>query len=151
MVRSARAFTRDHGSAERVLRRAASTERRALGGLFHPAQNLAAQALAGFLGHDVVDLEHAQGVVCPILVTQAQAALGQEANAAPLSVTDLEHFLQQCLRSSIAVGLHDAAVLVVDAVQARLQMLHGPPDPLQQIQGLETADHDRDAVVLGDG
>ena len=72
--------------------------------LLQPLEDLPADADRRFLGLDVVDLEEPLGVVVAILVAQPVAALGDQADAAPLAVADLEDVVDQPPRRRVPLA-----------------------------------------------
>ena len=79
---------------------------------------------------------------------QPQAALRDDADAAPAVVDDLEDAVHYRQRLRIALALHGAAVLVLDLVPSRLELLDEHVRRLEEVERLEAADDDRHAVLL---
>ncbi len=96
-------------------------------------------------------LEAQLGVEVGVGLRELQAAVGDEAEAAPLEVrTQLEHLGQHLERAQVALVGHDALVLVLDLAPALGELAQDHRDRLQDVQRLEARDHDRLAVVGGD-
>src|SRR5205085_9482641 len=78
------------------------------------------------------------------------AALGDQADAAPLAVADLEDVLDQPARLRVAGALHGPAVLVLDLGPPGFQLPHGPQHAFEQVERLEASYHNWNAVAAGD-
>src|SRR5215472_12098553 len=111
-VRGAGSLGGNHRRAQRRLRRALLAERRTIVRLLQPLEHLPADTQRRFLRLDVIDLEAALGVVIAVLVAQLETAFGNQTDAAPLAVADLEDVLDEPLRRGIALGPHGASVLI---------------------------------------
>ncbi len=104
VVRRARPLRRHHRRPQRRLRRAFLAERRAVVRLLQPLEHLPADAQRRLLRLDVVHFEEPLGVVVAVLVAQLEAALGDQADAAPLAVADLENVVDQPPRRRVALA-----------------------------------------------
>jgi len=112
VIRRARAFARHHGRAERMLRGAARAEGRAFVRFDLSLQNQAAETLGGFVNMMVGQAEFFFGVERGVGVVQAEAALRNFADAAPLARHDLENLADKLLRRLVAFAAHGAGVLI---------------------------------------
>src|SRR5581483_580312 len=104
----------DHGGAERVLRRAARAESRAIDRLLHAAQDLAADALPDALWRHRDVGEALQRIEPRIGRRQAETALRNLADAAPGLRSHGEDPAQNLQGRAVAFGSDRAAVLVLD-------------------------------------
>jgi len=95
VVSGASALARYHGRAERMLRRAARAEGRAFVRFDLSLQNQAAEAFGRFINVMVGQIKFLFGIERGIGVVQAEAALGNFADAAPLARHDLENFVDK--------------------------------------------------------
>ena len=96
-------------------------------------------------------VEAALGVELRVLSLDAQAAVGQLAETAPLEArTQLEHLGNQPLRLAVALACDSAGKLILDAAAPLVQLLHQHADRLQHIERLEARDHHRPLVLLGE-
>src|SRR5262249_45124062 len=150
VVRRAGALSRDHRGAERMLRRARASERRAVGRLAETTQDRAADADLGLAGGDVLHLEQLLGVVCAVLVAHAVARLGNRADAAPLPVPDLEALGAAAPRRPLAVARHRTGILVLHFRPPLLELAHRHQDAIEQVHRLEARDDNRHAVALAE-
>src|SRR5574341_1677059 len=91
IIRRARALRGNHSRAERMLRRAARAKSGALVRLLQSLQDQPTDALGRFLDGAAGDAEAQFGVVLHVFFAQAQAALGNLADAAPLAMNDLKN------------------------------------------------------------
>ena len=80
----------------------------------------------------------------------SEAARCDLADAAPLPIGQAEHLRDQLARRGVAVATHRANVLVLNVRFARLELLDGHPDALEQVDRLEAGHDDRDLVFGGD-
>ncbi len=88
-----------------------------------------------------------RGVEAGIGAFQPQSAGGDDADAPPLVVDDLEHLLDEGLRLGVALPLDRAGVLVLDLVASRLELLDEHVDPLEEVERLEAGDDDGDMIL----
>src|SRR5512133_736413 len=88
------------------------------------------------------------GVEFRIRRPQAESTAWNLTHATPFAGGDLEYFTNDLLGGHVALAAHGAAVLVLHVGPTVLQLLEAHEDPLQDIDGLETGHHDRDAVLL---
>ena len=70
--------------------------------------------------------------------------------APPAPVGDDEDVLDHLQGGRVAVADDRAGVLVLDRRLAPLELRHRGEDALQEVEGLEAGDHDRDAVLRAD-
>ena len=151
VVGGAGALGGDHAGADRPLGRAGGAEHLALPRLDHALEHLAALARLrvgdAHAGHAEAQLRVELGV----RLRQLQAAVGDEAQAAPLEVrTQLEDLGHHLERAQVALVGDDAPVLVLDLAAALGELAQDHRDRLQDVQRLEAGDRDRLAVVGGD-
>src|ERR1700691_2589131 len=115
VISGARAFRRHHARTDRSARRARGAENRAVGGLLDAADDR--RALAGrvfrhrpeFHREAALRIEFGEGGL------DAQSAVRQRAQAAPLeALTQLEDLGDEALRLAIAVANHSPRELIFD-------------------------------------
>src|SRR5262249_33052812 len=131
-------------------RRALSAERRALVRLLDAAQDLAADAQGRLLSTHGGHVEAALGVELGELFAEAVAAGGDGADAAPGAVAGLEDVGGEFAGGRVAVGADRPPVGVLALGAALLELPHRPQHAVEQVDRLEAADDDRDAVLSDD-
>src|SRR5262249_2117128 len=112
VVSRTRPFGGHHGRAQRRLWRASFAKGRTLARLFDALQNLAADALARFKHLQAIDCKTSLGIEPEILGPQTQAAVGNRADPAPLSVANFKNFVDQPERRGVSFPAHNSRVLV---------------------------------------
>ena len=112
VVCGAGAFGRNHGRAERSLRRAKRAECRAIVRFLDPLQYLPADTDCRFPGIDLFHFEEPLGIMIPKLIAQAIPALGNSTDAAPLAVANFKHFRDQVLRRAISSPFDGTGILI---------------------------------------
>src|SRR5262249_23245932 len=141
-VRGTRALARHHRRAERMLGRATRPERRALVRTQPALEHEAALALLRIACRECRKREPTRRVEVVILGPTPQAAARQHAEAAPVAVAHLVDLAHDTLGRAVAFTAHRAGVLVLHLAAARLELAEHHPDPFEQIDRLETGDHD---------
>ena len=96
-------------------------------------------------GLDVVDLEEPLGVVVAVLVAQPEAALGDQADAAPLAVADLEDVVDQPPRPGLPSRRTARAYGFSTSARPASSCRTVRQDAFEQVERLEAGDHDRHA------
>src|SRR5579872_839118 len=134
-----------------MLRRAARTEGRALRRLALAAQHEARNALTRLVTSDAQSTEPVLGIEVRIALSEAEAALGDVANASPATRYHAEHLAHHGLRLAIAVAADRAAVLVLDLASPSLELTHTEIDAFEDVDRLEPRHHDGHLVLSGDG
>jgi len=142
IISGAGAFGRNHGCAERVLRRAGASEGRAIDGLFQSLQHLGTDALGWFVHRHLRQLEHLFGVVRGELRPQPQAACGDGAHAPPLAVADFKDLGHDALCRQIPCVADGAHLLVFDLGASGFELGDEHRDGFEQIERFESAHHD---------
>ena len=145
------AFGGDHGGAEGVLGGAAGAEGGAFVGLDFALQYQAAEAFGRFLDAEAGDTEFALGVEGGVGGTEAEAALGDFADAPPFARGDLEDLVDELLGGAIASAADGAGVLVFDFGPAGFQLLDAHEHALQDVKGLKPRHHYGHMILCGDG
>src|SRR5713101_6433171 len=123
VIGGAGAFRRDHRSSQRILRRTANGECRAIRWLLQSLQHLRADALGRFIGSNQLQVKNPVGIVSRIFFPQLQTAARNHSDAPPFLVRDFKHFLHDLLCGKIPLVTHRAHVLVPDSGIALLQLL----------------------------
>src|ERR1017187_7450894 len=147
VIRRAGAFARDHGRAQRRLRRASDSEGGAIDGFRQALQNLRGDAFGGLLDSRGLDVEAALGIEGGIFGTQPVAGRGDEADASPFAVAHFEDLEHAIARGDVALSGHRAHVLILHFGAALLQLADQHEDGFQQVERLEAAHHERDAEI----
>jgi len=122
-----------------------------LGRLDGSAKDVAGTAEGRLLGVDAGDLEPLFGVEVAVCGAEAPAALGDDADATPGAIGDFKDLGEKLLGGSVAVVGDDAAVGVFDFVAALLELEDGAADSIEQVEGLEAGDYERDLIFFGEG
>src|SRR5262249_9671806 len=99
---------------------------------------------------DFCDLEDPFGVVVAKVILKLVAALGDRADTPPLPVTNIEHFVDQSLRSKVSFAGNNAAVLVFDFGAAGFKLPDCFEDAIQKIRRFKSGDHDWDRITGAD-
>src|SRR5690348_13402180 len=95
------------------------------------------------------DLEPLLGIECAVVRIQPPATVRNYADSAPGTVRHLEDLGQQLLRLQVSPIGHDALVSIFDMVLALLQLNHRAPYAVEQIERLESGDHDGNLEPVG--
>src|SRR5271163_1790446 len=151
IVGGARALGRYHARADRTARRACSAEDCTIGGFLHTADDR--RALAGRVLRRLLHLDGKApfGVVFSIGGFNAQSAVRQFPQAAPLEAwTEFKYLGDQTLRLGVTVASNSARELILDAAAAGIQLLHQHADCLHYVERLAAGDHDRALILLGE-
>ncbi len=82
-----------------------------------------------------------------VVRTQAVARPRNGSDPSPLAIRHLEDVEHERARRSVAFTDHHAAVLILDARAALLELANAHEDALEEIDGLEAADHDRSVMA----
>src|SRR5262249_28697540 len=77
-------------------------------------------------------------------------ALGDQPDAAPLTVADLEHLVDQLPRARVALPADSAGVLVLHLRAAGFELAHGAEDAFEHVERLEAGDDDGHTIAAGD-
>src|SRR5579859_6838357 len=150
IVGRARALRRYHRSAERIFRRTLYRKRRALVRLLDALQNESADTLGRLARGLAGKWETEVGVVFLEAPAQLKTAGGNLAQAAPLPRSDFKNLADAILRGAIPFPPHRAAVLVLDSVAAFFQLAHCYKNAFENVEGLESGDHDRHFIFRSD-
>ena len=125
VIGGAGALGRHHGDAERMLRRAARAEGRAVGRLLLALQHQPGDALGRLLGARADQAEAPLGVEVRVGVGAAPARSRRSRRCrASCAAHDLEDLAHELLRRPLPSRLHRAAVLVLDLGAALLELPH---------------------------
>src|SRR5205085_8468942 len=125
VISGASAFGRNHGGAQRCLRRALGAERRALVGFLQSLEDLAADADLRFARADVLHVKDAVRIVISEGVAQLVAALGNDSDTAPASVGDVKDPGDHLPCRYIALAGDGARILVFDDGASLFQLANG--------------------------
>src|SRR5271167_3596589 len=151
IVGSASAFCGYHARTDWIARRTRSAEERAIGWLLDASNDRRTLAGSVFRHRLHLNGKAAFRVELPIGSFDAQSAVGQLAQAAPLEAgTEFKNFRDQSLRFGIAVASYAARELILDAAAARIQLLHQHADCLHHVERLEPGNHDRTLVLFSE-
>src|SRR5262245_13934021 len=130
--------------------RAGRAEGRAVVRLLQTAQYLAADAGRRLERLDGTDIEAALRVPGRKFPSQPKSTLGDGADPAPLPVADLESRPDERAGGLVPVAAHHPRILVLHCRLAGLELTHGSEHAVEEIERLESRDHDGHAVVPGD-
>src|SRR5438093_12979729 len=97
IVGGAGPFRRDHRRSQRRLRRAVGAEGGALGRLFQPLKNLAADAQARFGHFDVLARKPSLGIEFSIRRGEPKPAVWNDSDAEPFAIGNFEHVPQKAV------------------------------------------------------
>src|SRR5579864_4381801 len=150
IVSSTRAFGRYHGRAQRIFRRALHGKCRTLVRFLDALQNQPTDAFGRFSRRLPSRRITAVGIVLLETSAQLESARGYFAQASPLARHDFEDLRDAILRWTIPFPPHRARVLVLDFVSAFFQLCHGHVDAFENVERLESSDHDGDFVFFSD-
>ncbi len=148
VVGGAGAFGGDHRGAEGISGVQAAPERRTVMRLLEAAKDLAADAGGGLQRLDRANLEATLGIELAELVAKPQAALGNAADAAPLSGRRPRRPTRRAAgRPGLPCAADDPRVLVLHVGLARLELTNGAEHAIEEVDRLEARDHDGDLVA----
>src|SRR5208282_2804646 len=105
----------------------------ALGGLDGSAQDVTGAAKRRLLGVNAGDVEALFGVEGAIVGVEAPAAFGNDADATPGAIGDLEDFGEELLRGLIAVEGDHSAVGVLHFVAPAFELNDGAANAFEQV------------------
>src|ERR1035437_73540 len=148
VIGRAGALRRNHGSAERVFRRALDRKCRTLVRLLDALQNQPADALRRLARRFARKREAAVGIILLKAAAQLKAAGRNFTQTPPLAVHHLEDLDNTFLCGAVAFAARGARVLVLHFVAAFFQLADGHENAVQNVERLETGNDDGDFVTL---
>src|ERR1700751_659594 len=119
--------------------------------LLHPSQYQTADTDLRFLSIDFLNLENSFCVMIPKFVAELVTARRDRTHAAPFAIADFEDLIYQVLRHQISFSLNDAGILVFDVPFTLFELSHRHENSFENIQGLESGDHNWNVKALRDG
>ena len=149
----ARPFARDHTGADGVLRRAPRLEKRAVHRIRTPDHDRSANARIRLRRRDGFRTNRCETVTRVVrapLAAQANVSRRDRGNAAPIAVLTLEDLPQAFLRRQISRVSHSPGVEIEHPRIAVADRLDGLHQGGEHVERLETGDHHRHVVALGE-